>query len=161
MWRRVTVLWIKWSIWLQFLFYSSSRQDIWPLEVFSGLYKCAAILHFSVSTVPAKLVQIGYRGSGRRRPADARPQVFLDFFHFWVVFTLREPSGRTFCVDKGRLQHSNYQFYSVFPHFLSGSSWMPAGMETVVVCGPARDDAAAANEPAAFTADIWDLPAAA
>lgn len=40
---------------------------------------------------------------------------------------------------------------------------MPARMETVVVCGPAGDAAAAAaaSEPAAFTADIWDLPATA
>lgn len=37
---------------------------------------------------------------------------------------------------------------------------MPAGLEAVVVCGPAGDAAAAAaNESAAFTADIWDMPA--
>lgn len=39
---------------------------------------------------------------------------------------------------------------------------MPVGMETVVVCGPAGDAAAAAaSEPAAFPADIWDMSATA
>lgn len=76
-----------------------------PLEVFSGLYIGAAILHFPVSAVPAKSLLTDCGGSGRGLPADARLHIILDFFHFLVVFTLRDPSGRTCCVDKGRLQH--------------------------------------------------------
>lgn len=84
-----------------------ARRDIWPLEVFFGLYKPAAILHFSVSTVPAEVRSTDCGGSGRGLPADAHPHIFLDFFISQVVFTLRDPSGRTFGVDKGRLQQSN------------------------------------------------------
>lgn len=37
-------------------------------------------------------------------------------------FPIQEPSGRSFCVDKGRLQHSNYRLYTVSSSFLVGLS---------------------------------------
>ena len=142
---------------------------MWPLEVCSGLYKCAAILHFSVSTVPAKLLLIDCGGSGRGLPVDARPHIFLDFFHFWVGFTLQDPSGRTFCVDKGRLQHSNYRLHSVFPLFSCRAlpecqqDWRrllcagrPGMLLLLLLLLPLPQ---LASQPAAFTADIWDMSA--
>lgn len=77
-----------------------------------------------------------------------------------VVFTLQEPSGRTFCVDKGRLQHSNYWLHSVSPSFLVGLS-LNASRNGDSCCVPAGDAAAAASEPTALSADIWDTPATA
>lgn len=59
-----------------------ARRDTWLLEVFFGLYKPAAILHFSVSTVPAEVRPTDCGGSGRGLPADAHPHIFLDFFLF-------------------------------------------------------------------------------
>lgn len=54
-----------------------------------------------------------------------------------MVFTLREPSGRTFGVDKGRLQRAKLRVplshFCLFPCL--GSPWMTAGMEALVVCG--------------------------
>lgn len=44
--------------------------------MFSGLYKGAAILHFSVTAVPAKLTVTVCGGSGRGLPADARLHIF-------------------------------------------------------------------------------------
>lgn len=84
-----------------------------------------------------------YGGSGRGLPADVHhhispPRLFLIFvFIPQVVFTLREPSGRTFGVDKGRLQRAKLRVplshLCLFPCL--GSPWMTAGMETLVVCG--------------------------
>lgn len=100
-----------------------------PLEAFSGLYKAAAILHFPVSAVPAESILTDCGGSGRGLPADARLHVFLHFFPFQSVFffTLRDPSGRTCCVDKGRLQHSNCGLRTVSPSFRVGLSRNGAG----------------------------------
>lgn len=95
------------NLFFLFLFYMGARRDTWLLEVFFGLYKPAAILHFSVSTVPAEVRTTDCGGSGRGLPVDAHPHIFLDFFISQVVFTFRDPSGRTFGVDKGRLQQSN------------------------------------------------------
>lgn len=52
-------------------------------------------------------------------------------------------------------------FAQFLPLSLSLSPWMPAGMESAVVCGPTRDAATAVSDPAALTADIWEMPAAA
>lgn len=84
-----------------------------------------------------------YGGSGRGLPADVHPHIspprlfFIFVFIPQVVFTLREPSGRTFGVDKGRLQRAKLRVplshLCLFPCL--GSPWMTAGMETLVVCG--------------------------
>lgn len=58
------------------------------LEVFSGLYKHAAILHFPVSAFPAKSVSVACGGSGRGLPADARLQFFPRLFPFQSIFFL-------------------------------------------------------------------------
>lgn len=59
-----------------------------------------------------------------------------------------------FCVDKGRLQHSSYGLHSISPSLLVGLS-LNASRNCVRPAGDAP--AAAASEPAAFTADIWDM----
>lgn len=137
----------KFNDWLKklVLVYMSARQDTLLFEVFFGLYKPAAILHFSVSTVPAEVRLTDYGGSGRGLPADAHPHISpLDLFFFLiivfipqVVFTLLEPSGRTFGVYKGRLhgEKLRVQLRSVCPFSCLGSPWMTAGMEALVVCG--------------------------
>lgn len=140
-----------------------------PLEVFCGLYKDAAILHFSVSAARAKSSQSDCGGSGRGLPTDARPHVFSSTFPItkWSLPT-RTPSGRTFCIDKGRLQHSNYGLHSVFCFF----SCLNASGNGVGCCvrgrpGDAAAAAAAAAPAAASDPSIqppprhrfWDLPA--
>lgn len=83
----------KGSVWVLLLFYSSARQDMRPLEVFSGLYKGAAILHFPVSAVPAKLVSTDCGGSGRGLPADACLHIFLEFSPISEWFLLSRTQG--------------------------------------------------------------------
>lgn len=60
-----------------------------------------------------------------------------------------------FCVDKGRLQHSSYGLHSISPSLLVGLSLNASRNCCVRPAGDAP--AAAASEPAAFTADIWDM----
>lgn len=134
-----------------------------PPGVFFGLYKYAAILHFSVSTLPAELQRCDCGGSGRGLSADARPHIFLDFFPISrVVFTPQDPSGRTFCVDKGMLHHLNCRLCSVSPSLLVGLFRKCQQEWRRLLCAPAGDAAAAAaaaaaaSEPVAFSADMWD-----
>lgn len=142
------------KIWLQFLLYPSSRQDMRALEVFSGLYKHAAILHFPVSAFTAKSVSVACGGSGRGLPADARLQFFPRLFPFQsIFFTLQDPSGRTCCVDKGRLQHSNYRHHSVSVFSECQQEW------GLLLCvdrpGDAAAAAAAASERARRSRGIY------
>ena len=112
----------------------STRQDMWGLEAFCGLYKCAAILHFPVSAVPAESILTDCGGSGRGLPADARLHIFLHFFfHISKCFLLHGIRVDGVAV----LTRVGFNIQTVgsaqfLPLFVSG--W--AGMEPVVVCGP-------------------------
>lgn len=76
-------------------------------------------------------------------------------------FILRGPSGRTCCVDKGRLPHSNYWLKSISPNLLVPLCVNASGSGDGCYTWADRDAAAAAAacESAAFMADIWEMPA--
>lgn len=65
-----------------FLFYLRWRQDISPLEVFFGLYKDAAILHFSVNC-SSRLAVICLRREWTRAPRWSSFSDFAWLLKFW------------------------------------------------------------------------------